>query len=381
MKALAVSLMLLASTAVHAEWMFMRADGDTLMRQGIDAIYNVDFTTAEQRFQRVIELYPNHPAGYFMDAMIDWWRVQLYRRERKYDAQFLRKLDLVAQKCDVLLAEDPRNLTALFFKGGALGFRGRFHAVRGNYVDAAGVGKEGMAILSELQKLAPGNHDIMFGTGVYNYYAAALPEKYPLLKPVMMFLPKGDKLLGLLQLKAAAQQARYAAVEAKTQLMVILYNDERDPHEAITYARQLWSKYPNNPYFKSYLGRCYVSTGVADSMEMVFREILLGYMEKKPGFDDFNAREALYYVGTVLMNRGELDQALKYFYKCDEASRVVDTEMSGFMVKTNLKVGQIYDLQGKRDLAVVQFKKVVGWKDFDGTQEQARGYLSKPYQH
>ena len=42
---------------------------------------------------------------------------------------------------------------------------------------------------------------------------------------------------------------------------------------------------------------------------------------------------------------GDHDLALRYFYKCDEASRLLDEEPSGFMAKLNLKVGQIYDLQ------------------------------------
>ncbi len=379
MKHIIPLVLLFSAVIARAEWMFMKADGDTLMRQGIHAIYNVEFDRATEKFKAVIKLYPEHPSGYFMDAMVDWWRILLYQRETRYDAQFLSKIDRVVQKCDQLIAQDPRNLTALFFKGGALGFRGRYLANRKQFVDAAGVGKEGMEILTQLQKLAPGNHDIMFGTGVYNYYAAYLPEKYPLLKPVMLFLPQGDRELGLLQLKAAASKARYANVEAKTQLMAILYNDEKRPAEAIEYARELTTTYPNNPYFKRYYGRCLVHLGPLDSMEQVFRELLLGYMNKQLGFDEHTAREALYYVGTALMIKGDLDQALRYFYKCDEACRLLDGEPSGFMVKTNLKIGQIYDLQRKRDLAISQYKKVVGWKDYDGTQQQAAGYIKSPY--
>ncbi len=50
----------------------MKADGDSLVRRGIDAIYNVEFQEAERYFLQVRTLYPEHPAGYFMDAMVDW---------------------------------------------------------------------------------------------------------------------------------------------------------------------------------------------------------------------------------------------------------------------------------------------------------------------
>ena len=366
-------------STVQAEWMFMKSDGDTLLLQGIEKIYNVEFDEAEKKFTEVIKLYPDHPAGYFMDAMIDWWRVNLFQRRNDVDQRLLSKLATVLQQCDALLEQDQQNITALFFKGAALGFEGRYYALRGDYFKAAASGKSGMDILIALQKLAPTNRDIMFGTGVYNYYAEAIPEKYPLLKPVMLFLPRGDKELGILQLRSAADKARYANIESMVQLISIYYTFEKQPSNAMPYARKLHERYPNNPLFTRYLGRCYVSLGPLDSMEIVWREVILGYMDKRPGFDEYAAREALYYVGTSLMIQGKIDMALKYYYKCDEACRLLDSEPSGFMVKTNLKIGQIYDMQSRRDLAISQYKKVVGWKDYDGTQQQAESFIKSPY--
>ena len=50
-------------STVQAEWMFMKSDGDTLLLQGIEKIYNVEFDEAEKKFTEVIKLYPDHPAG------------------------------------------------------------------------------------------------------------------------------------------------------------------------------------------------------------------------------------------------------------------------------------------------------------------------------
>ena len=71
------------------------------------------------------------------------------------------------------------------------------------------------------------------------------------------------------------------------------------------------------------------------------------------------AREALYYIGYALQLRGEYDMALKYFYKCDEACRVLVRQQSGFMVQLNLRFGNIFDLQGKRKYAIKQYEKVL----------------------
>jgi tetratricopeptide (TPR) repeat protein len=271
-------------------------------------------------------------------------------------------------------------VTALFFKGGALGFKGRYHAIRKEYIDAANTGRDALNTLEESQKIAPGNHDIMLGTGIYNYFAIVIPERYPLLKPAMLFLPRGDRTLGLLQLKAAASKAQYAHVEAKWILVGAYYDWEKDAVRAMPFAKELAETYPNNPAFQRAYGRCLVRLGPLDKMEALWREVLVNYMDKRTGYDEYAAREALYYIGVRRMIEGDNDIALQYFYKCDEASRLLDTEgPSGFMVKLNLMVGKIYDLQGKRDLAIKQYRKVISMKDYDGTQAEAETYVRTPY--
>lgn len=370
----------LASTTVFGQWVFMKSDGDSLVNVGINAIYNVEFEKAHSSFERVIQMYPDHPAGYFMDAMIDWWKIVLDLRSRSNDEQFKIKIQRVLDLCDRILEQYPNDIVALFFRGGALGFVGRFHAMRKNYLEAASIGKEALDVLIACQKLAPGNHDIMLGTGIYNYYAAIFPEKFPVLKPLMMFLPSGDRELGLLQLKAAASQARYASVEAKVLLISAYYEFEQNATAAYPYALDLATKYPNNPSFQRWLGRCLVKLGMLDTMEIVWRRVIVNYMDRRFGYDVYAAREALYYIGLARMIARDYDMALKYFYKCDEASRTLDKEgPSGFMVKLNMKVGQIYDLQGKRNLAIDQYKKVLSFNEFESSHDDARRYLQTPF--
>jgi tetratricopeptide (TPR) repeat protein len=377
---LLIILSMLAMPLVcKGQWIAMRADADSLVREGIHAIYNTDFERANSNFTRVIQLYPSNPAGYFLDAMIDWWKIHLERRNLANDRSFLEKIDRVLNVCNANLEEDKFNVASLFFKGGALGFRGRFHAVRENMFSAANDGKEAYDILIACQKIAPSNHDIMLGTGLYNYFAVALPEKYPMLSPLMMFLPSGDKRIGLLQLNAAMRQARYAAVEAQVVLLQAMYEFEKDIPKAKELARSLHERYPRNAYFHRYLGRILIQAGPADSAESMWRQILINHMDKKFGYDKLAAREALYYIGLMRMIAGDLQWALTYLYKSDEANKHLDEDPSGFMVRANIKIGQIYDLQGKRELAIKQYDKVLLWKDVGGSHSDARRYKQEPY--
>ena len=49
------------------------------------------------------------------------------------------------------------------------------------------------------------------------------------------------------------------------------------------------------------------------------------------------------------------------------------------MVLGNLKVGNIQDLLAKRELALVQYQKVLDMKDYKDSHKQARQYIEAPY--
>jgi tetratricopeptide (TPR) repeat protein len=370
-----------AAAPAQAQWSIMKADADSLIKAGSDHIYNVQFDRATADFQKVTQMYPNHPASYFLDAMVEWWRIKTAENQKDpvLEDNFIKKIDKAIDVSQKLLDEDQYDITGLFFKAGALGYRGRFYAERERWVKAAGDGKEALELLQKSQKIAPGNHDILLGTGLYNYLAQALPEQFPALKSVMFFLPAGNKQVGLAQLVAAGNKARYANTEAKVVLLQVYDQFEKNPDELLKLATELHAKYPNNAYFHRYLGRAYVQLGYADKTEETWREVLKNALDKKPGYSKLMTREGLYYVGVSLMNRGEYEDALKYLYKADEASRSLDQDPSGFIVLTNLKIGQIMDIQGKRDLAIKQYNKVLGWPDKQNSKQQAQQYIQTPF--
>lgn len=374
-----IAFFVFSTLHLQSQWAIMRTDADSLVRLGTGYIYNVEFNKAEECFSQVMRMYPEHPVGYFLDAMVEWWKITLDRGTNRYDAIFERKISKVESMCDALLKENPSDLNALFFKAGAIGFRGRFYAQKEEWIKAARDGSTAYNLMVECYKIAPQNHDIMLGTGIYNYFAVAVPEKYPLLKPLLAFLPRGDKLLGIHQLRAAARNARYANIEAKTVLLQVYYSFERDNDFAHAMAQELFEAYPNNPYFHRYYGRVLVRKGLTNEFEEVWRKILLNCMDKKFGYDNLTAREAMYYVGLGLMRKGRYDQALRYFLKSDEGNVILDKESSGFQVNSNLYIGNIYDMIGKRDLALNYYRKVLSLNDYEGSHNKARNYINKGY--
>lgn len=162
-------------------------DFESRVESGIKQIYNIKFEDAEKTFRSLIADYPNHPAGRFFLAMIDWWKILLDIENESHDEIFFQKLEDVIFQCDKILEKDPQNVDALFFKGGSIGFRGRLRSLRESWLKAADDGREALPIVERASRLDPENLDVQLGFGIYNYYAAVIPEEYPLIKPLMIF--------------------------------------------------------------------------------------------------------------------------------------------------------------------------------------------------
>jgi len=312
--------------------------------------------------------------------MVDWWEIVTDIDNKSKDDRFLSELDRVIDLCDKRLEKDENDLAALFFKGGALGFQGRLHGNREDWVKAANAGREALPIVQRAYALASENDDILLGIGIYNYYAAVVPEQYPFVKPLMILFPRGDREKGLTQLRAASEKARYAKIEATYFLMLALQNIEKRNSEALELAAKLHASFPNNVVFHRYVGRCSAAMGDWEEMHRAFTEVLGRVKEKRVGYDMLSEREANYYLGLYEMQFSRYDQALAYLYRSDELSRSLDVrELSGFMTLTNLRIGMISDIQGKRELAIAQYKKVLQMKDFQEAHKQAEKYLGVPY--
>jgi hypothetical protein len=130
----------------------------------------------------------------------------------------------------------------------------------GGYTVACGLipALDYLEISKKKENLSP---ELLFGDALYNYFSVWVPENYPALKPILWFFPKGDKALGLKQLKEVSYNAFYTRTEAMVWLMRILNSYENDQAQAFTISEYLYQSYPDNPYFHRYYARMLYSRG------------------------------------------------------------------------------------------------------------------------
>mgnify|MGYP000884842003 CR=1 FL=1 len=366
-------------TKINAQWYVMETRADSLVQLGINDIYNVDFASCEKIYKQIQREYPGNLAGLFLEATSDWWKLQLNSTTRQYDRQFMNSINKVINKSQSVIDTSKFDLGAIFFKAAAIGYRARYYSIREQWVNAAMDGHTAYKLMIEGLKLAPNNRDMLFGVGYYNYFSQVLPEQMPIIKPLISFIPMGNKKVGIKQIKASSESARYAAVEAEIVLLQIYYQFEKDYDNAIEIARSLHKKYPNNPYFYKYLGRLTYILSYFNESEKIWYDLLKKGSKRTYGYDDLLAREAMYYYGDILLNKGQYDRALKYLTSSSKMSNKVDDESSGFVTLSNLKIGMIYDKKNNRKKALEYYNKVESAKDYLGSKSKARQYIQNPY--
>jgi hypothetical protein len=252
-------------------------------------------------------------------GLIEWWKIMPNTRERKYDDSFLAYMDTTIYVAENLYKKHPSyKVEASFFLSAAYGFKGRLYSEedRKNWGKAASAGKAAMKYLDDSKSKQDLSPELMFGDALFNYFSVWVPENYPALKPVLWFFPKGDKALGLKQLKEVSYNAFYTRTEAMVWLMRILNSYENDQPRAFQISEYLYQTYPDNPFFHRYYARILYSQGRYSLAEPVCKNILARIDSAQLGYEATSGRYAAFYLGEIYDARKNLDEAKKYYQLC-----------------------------------------------------------------
>lgn len=346
--------------------------------RGLDLLYNMEFEPAEAIFDRLAARYPEHPVGPFLQALVPWWQILMDLSDESHDDRFLAAMEEVIQRSDRMLRRDRRNLDAHFFKGAALGFRGRHQSNRRRWFKAANDGLKALDHVLEVGRQQPENPDFLFGKGIYDYYAAAVPERYSWSRPFVAMFPRGSKARGLAALHRTFRQGTYLQAESAYFLLQIYYLFERDYVKSRQFISWLRENYPDNAFFHALEGRIYARFGRWEESEQVFQEVMARHARGRTGYNDAVAEQALYYLARAQFMRENYSQALALLFRLEQIART-RPQPSAFETLGRLRQGMAHDARGERDRAERRYREVLQLQDFSGAHDRARDYLRNPF--
>lgn len=354
---------------------------DELILKGIDYVYKIQFDSASQIFQPMISQNLKDPTGYFFLSMVEWWKIYLNKEDESNDDNYLKRVDQCIKVCEERIDGNENDEWATFLLGGVIGYRGFLNSIRENWLKAVDDGKTGLSLIQRSYELNPSNKDAVFGIGLYNYAAEYVSDRYPFLKPLLFFFPKGNRELGLSQLKDCAENGKFSKIEANSVLCYVNLTFEKNYYEAEKYSSHLTKLYPDNPVFQKFLGKSYVGLNKWNESILLWINILSKIDNNRAGYNNKSLkRETSYYLALSYMKLNNLDPAIKYYQDAISISRELDKDsQSAYQVFSTLGLGMIYDLKGDRSTAIQYYDKVLEMKEIEQSHQTAKMFKDTPY--
>ena len=273
--------------------------------------------------------------------------------------------------------EDGNKIDGAFFLAASYGFKGRLLSERKNWRKAAFSGKNALKYLKEIRKedyLIP---EIAFGNGLFNYYSIWISDKYPILKPIVSFFPKGNKIRGIEQLDNAAKNSFYTRTEAQYFLMRI-FSEENKLSKALQISNYLHNTYPMNSIFHRYYTQLLYRSGYFDECEIQLNELLKNYSNSILGYNLNVVRNAHFFKAEIERKKLNIESAKENYLKSIEYSIQMKNQRLGYTLYSYYYLGKLeYDNRNFKT-SKQYFKRVIRLsKRKEKINIDSRNYLSK----
>lgn len=226
-----------------------------LLTEGLDQVYDNQFTAAGATFAQLEKLAPGHPSLDLLRGVSLYYQWFPARTDAKLKEQCLQQLELAAQKADTWQknlkktnSTDRPEAMFLYFTAEAM--LAKISHYEHEPFAAIGHAKNAYPYIQKGKEFQQNYPDFYLSTGLYNFYREVYPEIHPFYKTVAWVMTSGDKKLGMTQLQIATQKALIVRTEAILYLTHLLTDYENKPADALPYLAQLAIKYPNNPYWR-----------------------------------------------------------------------------------------------------------------------------------
>ncbi len=372
------------------------ADPKQIYDESTDALYNLDFSTAQRGYEALTRDYPDNPDYWNALASSIWLKItydqqklniESFSRESSFgtkdsqdavnpaDEKRLRDTVAIAiTKSDAILKKNPKDVRALYAKGISKATLASFEGtVKRSYFSAHGKAKEAKSLHQQVLKLDPAFDDARMSVGTYDYVIGVIPLliRIPL---GILGIRGGGKDAGIRQLEIAAAKGKNASTDAKM-VLVVVYNREKKYEQALRLIEELHAKYPRNFLFEMAKASIYGKMKRWDDAVRAYEQVLAKLQGKKDGYERLRSDKVYYSLGTGNVERGQLDSAIDAFTHIVQSKDATPNEKGD----AHLWLGRIYDSRKERPKALQQYDAILALNCHPDMKAEAQRYKRRPY--
>jgi len=376
-----------------------------LQENGSEALFNLDYDVARQKFKEMTRLYPDDPTGAEMLATTLWLETLNQARrlqaaiystqsfyagtEDKPDPRVVQDFrDLTrraTQLAEARLRRNPRDPQTLYVLGATESLKAAFAAtVERRFMAALRSGSDGIDTQRNVIKLDPNFHDAELTIGMYDYIVGTLPLPVRMLASIGGI--HGSKKRGIQTLERVAKDGQWTRDDARV-LLIAIYKKEKRFLEALALSRELQAKYPHNYLFRLETADSLVSqaaierqaskTREAEAMESEAVRTFETMLHERPAAGAApRALDLIHFrYGEALLLMAQAERAATEFL----AATTVSGADVGTVSRAHLRAAQSFDLAGKRNEALAEYQVVLSRPNIYDSYDQARRGQKEPY--
>lgn len=362
-----------------------------LRAAGYEALFNLDYTAARAKFSELRECAPQHPVGDLSLAVTTWMeylyktrRLQttLYSQSGFYaggtkskgdaidagvDKAFRTYIAQAETQAKKLVNAAPKDADALYFLGAVYGVLAGYEASAGRkFMSALRNGSRSHDYQQQVIKLRPDAWDAYLTIGLYDYIVGALPGFVRFLVGIVGI--SGDKERGIRELRTTVERGLYNQHDA-TVILLAVYQREGRPQDALPLLEKMAAQYPRNYLLRLELASTLNRLNRSSEAKTIFAALLQNQAT--------DAEDLIrYQYGEALALKRESLQAAEQFVAVAQVANA-DPDLITWSL---LRAGQMFDLMGKRDLAIERYRQVLPRPNVYDSREQASRGLKKAFQ-
>ncbi len=373
----------------------LAAGKETLVEQGYDHFYNLEYPEAIASFEQAIRENPADPELHnhlaqaivfqemFRNGALESELVSgnnsFLRRPKlnpspETEQRFLSEVAKAIALGNAQLQKNPKDTAAMYALGISYGLRANyFWVVKKSWRDSLRDATAARRYHNRISELEPGNVDARLVQGLHDYIVGSLPWSYRMLGFLVGI--HGDKQQGIRTVQDVAAHGKTNRIDAEI-FLCALYRRENQTRRAVPLVQDLIRRFPRNYLLRLELSQMYSMAGDKQDALGAVEELARLKERHTPGCDRVPWEKIWFQEGTIQFWYRDFDQALENMKKVTAAADEVDLNTG---VYAFLRLGQLYDLTQHRAQAVAAYQKAIAYAPQAEAAQEAKKYLSTPY--